>query len=603
MGNGRDEPDQAQEDEAQEEFASAWSEANFPNENKAFVELFTHAVGISSYEFVDASYRYIVAKRRDGAGQLRIHSGLTTGFSEAEARRFGVDAYEVREAKDGTWLVSHPKHGPVKLRGSRKTKAVTPPPAAEQKYFILNQREVLDGDAGSQDEEGKQYHWSSKSSGAWKQLSQASGSSFVYYRTRTASDGTSKSYFGRGTIGKVTETKPDEFVALINDYSKFERPVPSTEGPPVNHQTSIQPIPKEDFENLCRQGHGQLVTTDLTFYAIRTSAVKAGILLDDNIYAQLAAALSSGKHVILTGPPGTAKTKLAEATAKAASEAGKCSGYLLTTATADWTTTDTIGGFRPNGPDLEFKEGHFLKAIRDNQWLLIDELNRSQFDRAFGQLFTVLSNQAVVLPYSRPQAGEKLLVLLPPGAKSPIPDGDILAIPENWRIIATMNVFDKSLLFEMSYALMRRFAFIEVGSPQPHVFETLIDECSGGDDRAASLAKKLLKLRNIKDLGPAVFMDLTRFLRQRIRILQTDEGELLFEAFYSYLLPQFEGIDAATGEELFKLTSKMMATSKDRLRKTLNAVLGLELLDESKLSEAIAAEYEPDEDEVDDEST
>ena len=114
---------------------------------------------------------------------------------------------------------------------------------------------------------------------------------------------------------------------------------------------------------------------------------------------------------------------------------------------------------------LEFEEGHFLQAIRKNQWLVIDELNRSQFDRAFGQLFTVLSGQPVVLPYSRPEASGRPLVLLPAGADSPIPDGDVLQIPESWRIIATMNVFDKSLLFEMSFALMRRFAFIEVASP------------------------------------------------------------------------------------------------------------------------------------------
>ena len=35
-------------------------------------------------------------------------------------------------------------------------------------------------------------------------------------------------------------------------------------------------------------------------------------------------------------------------------------------------------------------------------------------------------------------------------------------IPKAWRRIATMNVFDKSPLSEMSYALMRRFAPIKV---------------------------------------------------------------------------------------------------------------------------------------------
>jgi MoxR-like ATPase len=357
--------------------------------------------------------------------------------------------------------------------------------------------------------------------------------------------------------------------------------VPYADGPPRNVQMSIEQITRQQFEKLTKAGGGTGKEAEFTLDAVREAGERAGLNLDSAIYAQLFAALVSGKHVILTGPPGTAKTTLAQAVADAAQAGGLCDGYMLTTATADWTTYETIGGLRPTGPNqLDFEEGHFLKAIRTNHWLVIDELNRSHFDRAFGQLFTVLSGQAVTLPYHRPHAGpDKPLVLVPEGVASPIAQGDVLEIPQSWRIIATMNVFDKTLLFEMSFALMRRFAFVEVASPSHAVFEALIDREAAAEPKPSALAKRLLGLRAIKDLGPAVFMDLSKYLRQRVATDNVDDGQLLFEAFYSYLLPQFEGIDAPTGERLYSMLGSMMgrASRRERLRITLNTVLGLEL--------------------------
>jgi hypothetical protein len=110
-----------------------------------------------------------------------------------------------------------------------------------------------------------------------------------------------------------------------------------------------------------------------------------------------------------------------------------------------------------------------------------------------------------VLPYTRPGKGGPL-TLVPDGAISPVETDDELRISRNWRVIATMNVFDKSLLFEMSYALMRRFAFIEVPSPRPDWFESLVSSSVSGDPVAGEIASRLLAVRDVKDIGPAAFI-------------------------------------------------------------------------------------------------
>ena len=298
------------------------------------------------------------------------------------------------------------------------------------------------------------------------------------------------------------------------------------------------------------------------------AAKRNGMHFPEHVLDQLVAAIDAGKHVVLTGPPGVGKTTLAYLTAEVAQKSMLCTGYLPTTATTEWTTFETIGGFQPTAEGLIFRPGMFVDAIESGRWLVIDELNRSNFDRAFGQLFTVLSGQAVVLPFKRGGRAQPIS-LVPPGVDAP-DDTDAIRLPATWRILATMNVFDKNLLFEMSYALMRRFAFVEVTSPPEEAYLELLEG-------PGEIVRELLPLRRFRDLGPAVYLDAARFAVRRAED-QPGRSRLLYEVFYGYFLPQFEGIDDEQAVALYHMVAELLEDEeRAEARRTIGEVLGTEL--------------------------
>jgi hypothetical protein len=211
----------------------------------------------------------------------------------------------------------------------------------------------------------------------------------------------------------------------------------------------------------------------------------------------------------------------------------------------------------------------FIEAIESGRWLVIDEMNRSNFDRAFGQLFTVLSGSAVVLPFKRAGQPHRLSIV-PFGVEAP-QETDPIRLPATWRIIATMNAFDKNLLFDMSYALMRRFAFIEVGTPSEQVYRDLLE----GD---GDIVQHLLPLRRFCDLGPAIYLDAARYAERRLKDGITP-SRVLYEAFYAYFLPQFEGVDETKALDLYRaVCERLDETERAEVRRNLSEVLGVELL-------------------------
>lgn len=308
----------------------------------------------------------------------------------------------------------------------------------------------------------------------------------------------------------------------------------------------------------------------LTVETVR-SQLPPGVVLPDSVLAEAVTALRSGKHLLIGGPPGTGKSTLAEALCRSVMG----NQYDVATGTADWTTFDTIGGYIPTEDGLSFEPGIILRALMRGAWVVIDELNRADIDKAFGPLFTLLAateigpqeRRRVVLPYRK--GGRNVEIKW---SESRTDQSSSFVVTPTWRLIGTLNLADKASLFQLSFAFLRRFAVLNVPLPSATDYEMLIvDLFSEGveDDQVrAQLVECTLSLAlGDRELGPAIAKDIAGFVGQAL--VETAGGSSAYadpvRAFLTslrlYAVPQYEG---ATGDEIKRAMSAVRAVWPDR---------------------------------------
>lgn len=213
--------------------------------------------------------------------------------------------------------------------------------------------------------------------------------------------------------------------------------------------------------------------------------------------------------------------------------------------------------------DNEIKEEE--KEPLKNYILIIDEINRGNISKIFGELITLIE------PSKRIGAEEAISVRLPYS-------NELFGVPSNLYIIGTMNTADRSIAL-MDTALRRRFAFTEM-MPRPEVLDFEIEGLHV--KRMLETINKRIEYLYDRDhtIGHAYFMELKEPEKQNLDVLSAIFRDKIIPLLQEYFYDDWEKIRLVLGDNQKNENLQFINIKKDYDTKKLFGDSSHELLDD-----------------------
>lgn len=265
-------------------------------------------------------------------------------------------------------------------------------------------------------------------------------------------------YFGTVIGDAVFDNAAQEWSREV-EWANADAPVDRSDVSPALHSRLRTLLTVTEVSELAEE-IGSFLTSDTVEPAVQSGAQLQAIdndtaqswMLDRDWLQEIVDMLSTKKQVIFYGPPGTGKTYLASRLAAQLTAAGGT--YQIVQFHPSYTYEDFVEGFRPRVVDgnmtYELTPGplrNLAEVARDNPgdpyFLIIDEINRGNLAKIFGELYYLLEyrEESLVLQYGNSTDDE-------------------FSLPQNLFVIGTMNTADRSIAM-VDAAIRRRFYFVE----------------------------------------------------------------------------------------------------------------------------------------------